>query len=235
MISPGDERSDGNASGGEVELALSGDDSLPWLESDEYDPDEGEVDTSRIVGFALILLLLLAVTIGGVWWYTNRMTGTEILADGSTIEAPDGPYKERPENAGGKTFAGTGNVAPGVGEGVTREGQLAERPSPTPTVAAAGAAPRPMIATRSSDEEPVAQQGVGVQVGAYGSRSSAEAGWATLRRQTTLLNGVSYRIERGQADIGIVYRLQAVAGDLAAARELCEALKADGLACQVKR
>lgn len=218
----------------EAELALNGDDSLPWLESDEYDPEEGAVDTRRIVGFAAVLLVLLAAAIGGVWWYSNHAMGPSIVADGSTIEAPPGPYKERPEDAGGKTFAGTGNVAPKVGEGITREGQLAEDTTP-PAPPEAGSVPRPVIATRSSNETVIEQDGVGVQVGAYGSQGAAETGWATLQRQTTLLNGVRHRVVKGQADIGTVYRLQAVAPDLSAARTLCEALKADGLACQVKR
>lgn len=231
MVSPGEGYRDDRA--GEAELALSGDDSLPWLESDEYDPDEGAVDTARIVGFAAILLVLLATAIGGIWWYSNHASGAQIVADGSTIEAPPGPYKVRPEDAGGKTFAGTGNIAPKVGEGIMREGQLAETniPEVRPD---AGTVPRPVIATRSSDETPAQPDGVGVQVGAYGSRGMAEAGWVTLQRQTTALNGLRYRVVKGQADIGTVYRLQAVAPDLAAARALCNALKADGLACQVK-
>lgn len=234
MGSSGDGYSSANH---DAELALSNDDSLPWLESDEYDPDEGGVDTARIVGFAIILLTLLMFAVGGTWYYSNYLSGERIVADGSTIEAPAGPYKLRPEDAGGKEFAGTGNVAPEVGEGITREAQLAERPAP-PAVAVRAptdGAPRPQIATRSSDEAAPAAGGIGVQVGAYGSRAAAEAGWATLLRQTEVLNGVSHRVVKGQADIGTVYRLQAVASDLVAARTLCQALEADGVACQVKR
>jgi len=208
----------------EAELALDNGDGLPWLESGEEDYEEGAVDTGKIIGFAVIVLVILAVGVGGYWWYTNRANSVAHVADGSTVEAPEGPYKEKPEDAGGKTFAGTGNIAPGVAEGEQREVLLAQ-----------DVAPAPSIATRSSDDMPVEQDGVGVQVGAYGSRARAEAGWVTLRNQTTVLNGVRHRVIKGQADIGTVYRLQAVAGDLAAARSLCDALKADGLACQVKR
>jgi len=222
------------STGSNEELALDGDDSLPWLESDEYDPDEGAVDTSRIVTFAGVLLLLLVAGIGGVWWYSNNLQGEQIVADGSTIKAPDGPYKERPADPGGKEFAGTGNVAPGVGEGVTAETRLAEAETSTP-VAAPTAAPRPTITTRSSESGASEDAGVAVQVGAYGSRAKAEAGWATLRGQTTLLNGIRYRIVQGQADIGTVYRLQALPGDLAAARSLCTSLKSDGVACNIKQ
>jgi hypothetical protein len=232
MISPGEGIRDDGAN--EAELALSSADNLPWLESDEYDPEEGAVDTARIVGFATVLLVLLAAAIGGVWWYSSNVAGGQIVADGSTIEAPEGPYKERPEDAGGKTFAGTGNVAPSVGEGIVREAQLAEA-TPVQTVPETGSVPRPVIATRSSDDTPVEQDGVGVQVGAYGSRAMAETGWVTLQRQTTLLAGVRHRVVKGQADIGTVYRLQAVAPDPASARALCNSLKEDGVACQVKR
>lgn len=214
----------------EAELALSEDESLPWLESDEYG-EEGGFDTAQIVGFALVLLVLLGLAVGGLWWWSNRSGDPEIVADGSTIEAPAGPYKEKPDDAGGKEFAGTGNVAPGVGEGQSRDGRIKE----DSTAQRTGAATGPSISTRSTKDKPVQQDGVGVQVGAYGSRAKAEAGWATLRTQTSALNGVRHRVIKGQADIGTVYRLQAVASDLSAARALCSTLKSDGLACQVKR
>lgn len=233
MMAPANE-----GTGTDAELALGDDESLPWLEADDYD-DAGGVDTARIIGFAAILLVLLASVVGGIWWYSNRGGDEAKIADGSTIEAPDAPYKEKPENAGGKQFAGTGNVAPGVGEGKVTEGKLREvKPSasdkPDPNAG-------PSIAVRTTSDKitsqpsPTATSGVGVQVGAYGSRSRAEEGWATLMRQTTALNGVKHRVVKGEADIGTVYRLQAVAGDLSAARALCNKLKSDGVACQVKR
>lgn len=225
MALPGGESFGRSGAPLDAELALDDDDGLPWLESGDDDYDEGQVDTSRIVAFAAVLLALLAVTIGLIWWASNRNSNAEIVADGSTIKAPETPYKQRPKDPGGKEYAGTGNVAPGVGEGKMTEGRLAV-PDPVPA---------PTVSTRTTEEKPVQPSGVGVQVGAYGSRARAEAGWATLRRQTTALEGVSHRVVQGQADIGTVYRLQAVAGDIAGARALCDRLKADGLACQVKR
>lgn len=225
MALPGD----GNMGQGrnplDAELALNDDDGLPWLESGDEDYDEGQVDTSRIIIFAAILLALLAVTIGVVWWASNRNSNPEIVADGSTIRAPETPYKVKPKDPGGKEYAGTGNVAPGVGEGKVSEGRLAV-PDP---------APAPSVSTKTVEDEPVQASGVAVQVGAYGSHARAQEGWATLIRQTTALNGVRHRVVQGQADIGTVFRLQAIAGDLDSARDLCDRLKADGLACQVKR
>lgn len=208
------------------ELAFADEDErLPWLESGEYEDEDQGVDTGRIVGFALLGLLAIAVLVGGIWWFTRVGADAELVADGSTIEAPEGPYKERPQDPGGKKFEGTGNLAPAVGEGQTREGRLAAEDAPQP-------APDPE--TPSEEPEPVQPSGVAVQVGAYSTKESAEAGWQTLARQTDKLAGVSHRVVQGRADIGTVYRLQAMAGDAAAARELCNALKSDGVACQVK-
>ncbi len=217
------------------ELALiEEEERLPWLESGEDDLEMREVDSGRVIGFALIGLIAVAALVAAGWWLIGRTAGGELLAEGSTIEAPDGPYKERPEDPGGKEFAGTGDLAPAVAEGQTREGRLAAPPPQSPA----------SQLTTSDDGEPEpepepapepAAQGVPVQIGGYFDRQSAETGWNTLRGQTDNLNGVNYRIVQGRVDIGTVYRLQAMAGDLASARALCQSLQEDGLACQVKR
>ena len=59
-------------------------------------------------------------------------------------------------------------------------------------------------------------------------------GWSRLTQQYSALSGQRYRIVEGKADIGTVFRLQAVPGDAAAAQALCGRLKSAGLACQVK-
>lgn len=221
-----------NEADGELDLANT--DSLPWLESDEDDDGAGGVDASQIMLFAAALVLVFGAVVGGVWFISNKATGGDLVADGSVIAAPAGPIKERPENPGGKTFAGTGNVAPVVGEGGTRPAVVAEKP-----VAVATPAPKPTIATVSSTDAvpvsaPAAMSGVGVQLAAYGSRARAEQGWNDLSRRTDKLAGVKYRVVEGKVDIGTVYRLQAVTPDRASAEKLCAALKADGLDCQIK-
>ncbi len=215
----------------ESRLDLADDDAaLPWLDTGD---DEVEARSPSILPYALMALLALAALVGGIWWATNRSTASEVVADGSVVAAPPGPYKVRPSDPGGKEFAGTGDVAPVIAEGGTREGQLAQRDAPRPAIERATASPAPTAAP-SATEAPAAP-GIGVQVGAYSNRETAEAGWASLVRQTEALAGVRHRIVQGQADIGTVYRLQAVAGNEASARALCDALKADGIACQVKR
>lgn len=214
------------------ELDLSEDDSLPWLESDEDDDEAGGVDTAQIIGFAAILLALLLVVVGAIYMISNRNTDPAIVADGSTIEAPEGPIKERPEDPGGKEFAGTGNVAPAVGEGEIREGQVASGTETAASGAESGAASA--SGTETGSGATTSASGVGVQLAAYSSRSRAEQGWSDLIRQTDALSGLRYRVVEGVVDGSTVYRLQAVTGDRAAADQLCSALKADGLDCAVK-
>jgi hypothetical protein len=210
----------------EVFAFPDGDEALPWLESDDEE-DEG-VDSARIVGFALIGLILLAAIVGGIWYASRDRADPELLADGSVIEAPAEPFKERPEDPGGKVHEGTGDTSFAVAEGQSRESRVADvRPSIDRNQSATPAArPTPAPAAETG--------GVGVQVAAYSDRASAERGWSQLSRQYSALSGFKHRVVEGKADIGTVYRLQAVAGTTASANELCNKLKRAGGACQVK-
>jgi hypothetical protein len=217
------------------ELDLADTDSLPWLESDEEDDSAGGLDTGQILGFAAGLVLLLGAVVGGVWFISNKAVGGDVIADGGVIEAPVGPIKTRPENPGGKEFAGTGNVAPVVGEGGTRPAVLADKPlPPLPTVPVTKPTPLTAPSTAAAPAAPAPVSGVSVQLAAYGTRARAEQGWSDLSRRTEALTGVKYRVVEGKVDIGTVYRLQAVTANRAEAEKLCAALKADGLDCQIK-
>lgn len=210
--------------GEDGELELSDDDEpLPWLESDDYEDEHGHSGIGRLILIAVIGLLLIGAALWALWYLGSR-PDSDLTADGGTIEAPEEAMKERPEDPGGKEFEGTGDVAPAVGQGETREGRLAESETPRPSVDAAG----------SQTDRPASSGGVGVQVGAFSTRSSADQGWAYLNRQTDALSGFDYRVMEGQIDSGTVYRLQAVASDAASARSLCATLKSQGIACQVK-
>ncbi len=216
----------------EIELDLAAETSLPWLESDEDDRDAGALDTRQIIMFAAGLLALLGLLVGIVWYVSNKVAGSALEPDGSIIAAPAGPVKERPADPGGKQFAGTGNVAPIVGEGGKPQSMVASTDKPAP--AAPDAASAQPTATGDSAAAAGAN-GVGVQLAAYSSRDRAEQGWADLNRRSETLQGVRYRVVEGQVDAGTVYRLQAIAADRASADQMCAALKREGLDCQVKR
>lgn len=236
-------------------LALNEDgDRLPWLESRDYDDSENRGDGTRLLGLIVFSLLALALLLGVVWWFSRNSADKDMAGDGSTIEAPEGAYKERPDDPGGKTFEGTGDSSFAVGEGQEREGKVGDGASSNPgggSDARAGTGANGANGSASSSDGAngsaasgsgnsgadagASAGGISVQVGAYSDRPSAEAGWAKITKQTNKLNGVQYRIVEGNADIGKVYRLQALPGSASAAKQLCDGLRSDGVACQVKR
>jgi cell division septation protein DedD len=83
-------------------------DRLPWLEPvDDYEDDEG-ISIGRLIGAVVVGLVALALVIGGIFWLRNRDSSG---GDGTLIEAPAGPIKERPGEPGGMAVEGTGDVA----------------------------------------------------------------------------------------------------------------------------
>lgn len=234
-----DELLDDGADAPRLALADDDDTRLPWLEGDDEDEDDGRGGAGQVILLVALGLLALGAIVGGIWWAMSSRTDEVLVADGSTVAAPAEPYKVAPADPGGKTFAGTGDVSFGVSEGQVRPARLGQE-SPAPGFTAAPApAPAPSAAAKPAGATPATPAaapvtGPGVQVGAYSSQASAEAAWARLSAQHEALKGVRHRVVEGRADIGTVYRLQAVPGDIAAANALCGKLKAAGAACQVK-
>lgn len=246
---PEDQPFDSSADDGDqlARLPLGEDERLPWLESpDDVDFDDEPVDAGRIVGFALIGVAALALIVGAIWWLT-RVDGSAGDADGSLIAASKEPYKVRPQDAGGKVFEGTGDQIFEVSEGQGPQGsmagvdQTAAAPVPAPVPApVASSSPSPSAAPSSGGDAAGAlvaaggAAGTSVQIGAFSTRAAAEAAWSNYQSQHSALQGAGHRVVEGRADIGTVYRLQAVAGSAAGARTLCSTLQASGLKCQVK-
>lgn len=203
---------------------------LPWLEADEDDDDAGGGTAGQFMGLLLLGLVAVGLIGGGIWWVMHKRNEPALVADGGVIAAPKQPYKEQPADPGGKTFEGTGDTSFAISKGQTRPARLGEE---NPTAEPAPAKPvKPPVVASAAVPEPAG--GVGVQIGAYSRQAAAEEGWTRLSQQHEILSGLRHRVVEGRADIGTVYRLQAVAADAAAARALCGRLKAAGLACQVK-
>eukprot|EP01037_Dinobryon_pediforme_P018592 gene18592-18879_t len=241
-------------------LDLGVDERLPWLESaDDDDAEDQGSGRGRLFGLGAVALMILALLVGGVYWITHR-GGSTRPADGSLIEASKDPYKVAPSDPGGKTFAGTGDESFKVSQGEHPDASLAgsagTTPPPagsasgstaaTPPTAAASAKPAPAAAATPAAKPaaheaavatgPAAPAGgaVAVQVGAYSTNALAETAWSHLTAGHDILKGLGHRVVEGKADIGTVYRLQALAADGAAANSLCSRLQADGVKCQVK-
>jgi nitrogen fixation-related uncharacterized protein len=224
------------------QLALDDNVRLPWLEAGDGEDDEFENrNTGQLIVLLAMGLLALALIGGGIWWVLDRKQDEAVVADGSILPAPKEPYKQAPQDPGGKTFAGTGDTSFAVAKGQTRPAQLdesgAKAVTPAPTLTAGGTTKAAGEGAASAGAQPKSEpapSGVGVQIAAYTSRASADAGWTRLSAQYEALSGLKHRVVEGRADIGTVYRLQVLAGDTAAAQGLCGRLKAAGLACQVK-
>ncbi|GGA08534.1 hypothetical protein GCM10010923_18460 [Blastomonas marina] len=207
------------AYGNDDRLALEEERSLPWLESGLEDEDEDAFDTRRIVVLCLIALAAMIAIVGAIWFLYGNSGDPAETASGEVIAAPDGPYKIAPEHRGGREFDRTGDSAPTAAEGQTQQAQLAGGSEvDTPTAPAESQAPA---------------SGVGVQVGAYRSRNRAEQAWAELSANGPL-QGRNYRIEEARADIGTVFRLQALAPNASQANALCGELRSVGIDCQVR-
>lgn len=220
--------------GTDLEL-IESDERLPWLESEDEDEREAGFATSRLVMIGAFSLLFVAVLVGAAWFALGA-TSDEPPADGSVVEAPSEPYKTRPENPGGKEYAGTGDTSFAVGEGKRRESKLADKSTAEAPVKPAAEPASPSLSTTMNEgpRSPEPAAGTSVQVGAYPKRGDAEEAWGRLLRQTEVLNGVRHRVVEAQVDIGTVYRLQALTGGKSEARSLCDRLQNDGLACFVK-
>ena len=228
-------------------LDLGEEERLPWLESaDDIEPEGRSGGIFGMIAFAVVAVLLLALLVGGIYWVTHR--GAPALpADGSLIEASKDPYKVAPSDPGGKKFAGTGDESFKVSQGQHPDASLAGSAGTTPPPAAsepsaaAGDNPAgPAAATAATPPKPAPNNtgnsgSVAVQVGAYSSNARAESEWSRLVGTHDSLKGLGHRVVEGKADIGTVYRLQALASDGSAANSLCSHLQADGVKCQVKR
>ena len=109
-----------------AQLDLGDDDAaLPWLEGDDEEEFESG-NSGQLIALLLLGLLAIGLVVGGIWWMSQRSTDPELVADGSVIEAPEEPYKEKPEDPGGKTFEGTGDTSFAVSQGETRPARLGQ-------------------------------------------------------------------------------------------------------------
>jgi len=228
-------------------LDLGDEERLPWLEgADDLEDGQRNSGHHRMIALAVVALIVLALLVDGIYWVTHRGGSTK-PADGSLIEASKDPYKVAPDDPGGKKFAGTGDSSFKVSQGEHPDASLAGSAGTTPPPAAApsasgtpsatGPVPAPVAKAPEHDPAPAKPQGnaVAVQVGAFSTEDQAQTAWSRLTAANDLLKGVNHRVVEGKADIGTVYRLQALAADGGAANSLCSHLEADGVKCQVKR
>ena len=233
MTYPDEHESGGVADGEEQQFDLAEDDAdLPWLEADEYE-EEGSFDY-RLIVYALLGLAVVAALLAAIWYFTRGASDPERVPDGSTIEAPEGAYKQRPENPGGTEVEGTGDQAYQVAEGGQERGRIAGQDEPE--------AARPSIDLDQRETEDDAQtespapanDAVYVQIGAYGNRGDADAAWSRAVQRYSVLSGMRNRVIEGEVNGARVFRLQVATGDRDTAEATCRAIREAGGDCYIR-
>ena len=212
-------------------LNLDDNDRLPWLETaDGY--DAGTNASSIRFPFKLVAgLVLLAAIAGGVYWFQPRQLGGA-NGTGELIVAPKGNYKEKPADAGGKSFEGEGDSAFAASEG-QKTGAVLAGPSADPVAASPSVAAKP--ATPAATNIAPANA-VLVQLGAFGDSAKAEAAWTGLNKRFGFLAGMNRQIAQANVEGGrTVFRLQAVTANSTEAQQLCAKLKVAGENCLIVR
>jgi hypothetical protein len=195
---------------------------LPWLEPADGYAAEANGSPMRVALLAVAGFVLLAAIAGGIYWFQPGQVGGP-NGKGELIVAPKGNYKEKPADAGGKSFEGEGDSAFAASEGQKTGAVLAV--PPTGTVAATP------TATTSAPANAVL-----VQLGAFGDSAKAEAAWTGLNKRFGFLAGVNRKIAQANVEGGgRVFRLQAVTANSTEAQQLCAKLKAADENCLIVR
>ena len=206
-------------------LNLDDNDRLPWLETADGYAAEANGSPMRTALLAVAGLVLLAAIAGGVYWLQPGQAGGP-NGTGELIVAPKGHYKEKPADAGGKSFEGEGDSAFAASEG-QKTGAVLAAP-PTGPVAAKPATP---TATNKAPANAVL-----VQLGAFGDSAKAETAWTGLNKRFGFLAGMNRKIAQANVEGGgTVFRLQAVTANSTEAQQLCAKLKAAGENCLIVR
>lgn len=110
---------------------------------------------------------------------------------------------------------------------------------PVPPPAPPSASPAKPVEKKAPAKKSAASapaSGFGVQLGAFSSKGKAEAAWAKLdKAHKAAWGGQSHQVIAGRAGTADVFRLRVPQASEAAARKLCERLKAAQEACVVYR
>ena len=206
-------------------LNLDDNDRLPWLETADGYAAEANGSPMRVAYLGVIGLVLLAAIVWGVYWLQSGQAGGP-NGTGELIVAPKSDYKEKPADAGGKSFEGEGDSAFAASEG-QKTGAVLAVPPAGPDMA--------QPATQNATDKAPAN-GVLVQLGAFGDSAKAETAWTGLNKRFGFLAGMNRKIAQANVEGGgTVFRLQAVTANSTEAQQLCAKLRVAGENCLIVR
>ena len=206
-------------------LNLDDNDRLPWLETADGYAAEANGSPMRVAYLGVVGLVLLAAIVGGIYWLQSGQAG-EPNGTGELIVAPKSNYKEKPADAGGKSFEGEGDSAFAASEGQKTGAVLAVPP--------AGPDMAKPATPAANDKGPA--NAVLVQLGAFGDFAKAETAWTGLNKRFGFLAGMNRKIAQANVEGGgTVFRLQAVTANSTEAQQLCAKLRVAGENCLIVR
>lgn len=235
-------------------------DDKPWLE--EVQPEEGDGGFVEKYRPQIILVgVVVLVAFLGLIFYAYQSGKNGAPPEPPLVSAPDGPIREKPEDPGGidipdrdklvynrvsgedveddgvtlepgpelpEELPAEASAASAATEPEPLEGQ-AEKPADEPVAETVEAAEAP-----AEDSQPAAADGnFMIQLGAFGSRESAERAWETLKgKHGEVLGPLAPDYEPLKRAGGTLYRLRAGGfADRPAAEDACAKLKAAGQGC----
>ncbi|WP_295441076.1 SPOR domain-containing protein [Sphingorhabdus sp. EL138] len=206
-------------------LNLDDNDRLPWLETADGYAAEPNGSPMRLAYLGVAGFALLAAIVGGIYWLQSGQAGGP-NGTGELIVAPKSNYKEKPADAGGKSFEGEGDSAFAASEGQKTGAVLAVPPAGPVTA-------QPATPT-ATDKAPA--NAVLVQLGAFGDFAKAETAWTGLNKRFGFLAGMNRKIAQANVEGGgTVFRLQAVTANSTEAQQLCAKLRVAGENCLIVR
>lgn len=212
------------------------DEPLPWLAPVE-DEDEPRGFSARRMLVALVVVILAGLIIAGTFFWLGRRE-TAVNGPPQLIKAPPGPYKIKPPNPGGLDINGESETAFETSAGEDKDAQLDLNKLPeTPVAKPAKTEPKPAPATEAKpaapDEAPSSPPAGGsgsvVQLGAFANQAQAERAWTALSARFPSVASLNKMIVPFSGGI----RLRAGAPSPAAAKQVCQTLKAAGENCFV--
>ncbi|HEX4738438.1 MAG TPA: SPOR domain-containing protein [Allosphingosinicella sp.] len=116
-------------------------DRLPWLEAVEEDDGRDGPSALKLIVAVLIGLAAIGGIVGGLFWLGNRHNGTTTASAPETIQAPQGPYKVKPQNPGGMNVQGGGDTSVAASAGAEPKGRIDANKMPEAPVTRGAAQP----------------------------------------------------------------------------------------------
>ena len=224
------------------DLPMSDEDRLPWLEAVEEEDRSDGPTAAKLIAFVVIGLVAIGLIVGGLFWLGNRGAGGGGAAgEPELIAAEDGPYKRRPDEAGGMKVDDKASTSLAASEGSDPKGNINVNAGPEEPVAAPPKAPQqtaaaqpkqaPAPAAPAPKQAPAAPAagGVTVQLGAFSSNASAESAWKALSGRFKYLAPLSHSVTSVTVGGKTLYRLRASGSDAA---NLCGRLRVAGESCE---